>query len=151
MTQTTKTGMQATQAVQRLRAARDEALRELAQVTEEECRYPVQWGGMQRTMNFLLRAFAIHEIDHLQHVQRLLRARGYELSEAQLILTKAQALRGELEGLILGLSDADFQATGPNDGDWSVAQLVDHLIEVDRRNLDSARKALAEGPSPKGA
>ncbi len=132
-------------ALQQLRAQRDEAFQELARLTEQECRYPATWGNAQRSVNFLLRAYALHEIDHLQHTQRLLRSRGYQLGEAQLILMKAQALRGELEAILLGLADEEFEAPGPEEGDWSIRQLVEHLQATDRAYLESVRKGLAAG------
>ena len=132
-------------ALEQLRAVRDETFAELGQLEDPELRYPGTWGGMQRSVNFQLRAFALHEIDHLQHAQRLLRARGVELSEAQLILMEVQAVYGRLEGLLMTLTDEEFEATGPNDGDWSMRQLVDHVRETDAKYLQNARKAVQEG------
>ena len=135
----------AAEAVQLLRAQRDEVLTELGRLADDDCRYPATWAGVNRSVNFLLRAFSLHEIDHLQHLQKLLRARGRNLSEAQLLLAKAQALRGELEALVLSLSDEAFEASGPDEGDWSVRQLVDHLRQTDATYLRDAREALARG------
>lgn len=132
-----------------LRAERDVVLGELGALADRELRYPATWANIPRTMNFLLRSFALHEIDHLQHVQRLLRERGVQLSEAQLILMKAQALRGEMEGLLLTLTDEQFEAAGPGDS-WSAQQLVEHLGNTDRQYLANARKALEEGRSGDG-
>lgn len=136
----------ARQAVEALRAQRDEVLRELGALADEELRYPATWANIPRTMNFLLRTFSLHEIDHLQHLQRLLRERGVQLSEAQLILMKAQALRGEMEAMLLTLTDEQFEAAGPGDG-WSAHQLVEHLANTDRLYLANARKGLEEGRS----
>lgn len=136
-------------AVQQLRAQRDEALRELARLTEQDCRYPAPWGGVTRTVNFMLRAFSLHELDHLQHAQRLLRGRGADLGEAQLLLMKAQALRGELEALVLGLTDEQFEAAGPDD-EWSIRQLVDHVRQTDRGYFETTRNAVAEGRASAG-
>lgn len=133
------------ESLEQLRAVRDEAFGELGRLAESEMRYPAAWGGMQRNLNFLLRAFALHGLDHLQHAQRLLRARGVQPSEAQLILMEVQAVYGRLEGLLMTLSDEEFEATGPNEGDWSMRQLVDHVRESDAGYLRNARKALEEG------
>lgn len=137
-------------AVEQLRQQRDEVLVELAQLTEQECRLPATWANTQRTVNFLLRAFSLHEIDHLQHVTRLLRDRGVAPGEAHLILLKAQALRGEMEALLLGLTDEEFEAAGPGDA-WSARQVVEHLANTDRNYLNNVRKALAEASKPDGA
>jgi hypothetical protein len=125
-----------------LREQRDEALRELGQLSDDECRLPGQWSGVNRSINFLLRTFAMHEIDHIQHAQKLLTARGNGLSEAQMLLLKAQALRGELEAIMLTLTEEEFNATGPDEGDWSMRQLVEHVRDTDRNYLGNVRRAL---------
>ena len=133
------------EALEQLRAVRDETFADLGRLSEADLRYPGSWSGVSRSVNFLLRAFAIHELDHLQHAQRLLRARGVDPSEAQLILMEVQGLYGKLEGLLMTLTDEEFEATGPNEGDWSMRQLVDHVRDTDAKYLENTRKAVAEG------
>lgn len=140
-------GAKAKEAVQALRAQRDETLGELLELSDEECGYVAQWAGTDRTINFLLRAYAFHEIDHLQHVTRLLRGRNRHLSEAQLLLARAQALRGEMEAVLLSLSDEEFEAEGP-DGGWSGAKVAEHLVQTDRTYLANARRARQERRKP---
>lgn len=130
--------------VAQMRATRDEVVGELSALSEADCQYPAPWGGVTRKVNFMLRAFSLHELDHLQHVQRLLRGRGRHLSEAQLLLVKAQALRGELEAMILGLSDEELDATGPGE-DWSVRQVVEHVVSTDRKYLSDTLGAVQAG------
>lgn len=144
MNATTATNTHARDLVQEMRAVRDEALGELGQLTEAELRYPSKWANVTRHVNFSIRAFALHEIDHLQHVIRLLRGRGVELSEAQLMLMKVQALRGEIEGLLLTLTDEQVEAEGPDSG-WSVRQVAEHMAETDRTYLRNVRTALEAG------
>jgi hypothetical protein len=139
------TNLRAQALVQRLRGQRDEILTELSALTDAECRLPAEWSATQRTVNFVLRAYAGHEMDHLQHAERLLRARGRNLSEAQLLLKRVQALRGEMEALILSLSDEELAATGPGESDWSIQHLAEHLYSVDTTYLASIRTGLAEG------
>ncbi len=129
--------------VQRLSTERERIVRELAQLSEDDCRLPAQWAGTQRTVNFLLRAYSLHELDHLQHLHKLLAARGRTFSEAQILLSKAQALRGELLALLLSLSDDEFEASGPGEGDWSARQLAEHLAQVDQTYARSIREAVA--------
>jgi len=128
--------------VQRLSAARKRIVCELAGLSETDCRAPTQWAGLQRNVNFLLRAFSLHELDHLQHLHKLLAARGRHISEAQLLLSKAQALRGELVALLLSLSDEEFEAPGAGPDDWSVRQLVEHLAQVDAGYATTIRAAV---------
>lgn len=133
----------AAELVRQLRVQRDEMLTELTRIADEQCRASAEWGGTSRTVNFVLRAFASHEMDHLQHVQKLLRGRGHQMTEAKLLLTRAQALRGETEALLLSLSDEEIDATGPAEGDWPVSRLAEHLVDVDRTYLQSIRQGIA--------
>ena len=133
----------AAESVARLARQREEIVRELAQLSDSDCRAPAQWGGMQRSVNFLLRAFSLHEIDHIQHLHKLLAARGRHFNEPQILLAKAQALRGELLALLLSLSDEEFEAGGPAPEDWSPRQLVEHLLEVDAGYAQNIRASVA--------
>jgi hypothetical protein len=138
-------GSLAESAIAKLRAERDETLRRLLPLSESDCRYPAKWAGTDRSVNFLLRAFTSHQLDHLQHAQKLLRARSWSATEAQILLMKAQALQGELEALFLSLSDEEFTRTGPDAEDWSVQRLVEHLAEVERHYRDEILRAVEEG------
>ena len=131
-----------TLALNAMRAQRDEIIATLSRLDEEQLRKPASWGGTTRSVQFLLRVFSLHEIDHLQRMVRLLRERDVHLGEAQLILQKAQALRGELEAAILGLSDEELEAEGPGDA-WSVRRLIDHLRETDEKYFAEAKRALS--------
>ena len=131
--------------IQELAREREQIIRELAQLTEGDCRAPAQWNGVPRNVNFLLRAFSLHELDHMQHLHKLLAARGRGFSEAHILLSKAQALRGELEALLLSLSDEEFDAPGAGPDDWSVRQLVEHLGKVDQTYAGNIRTAVEQG------
>lgn len=138
-------GQLAEASVGKLRAEREETLRTLLSLEESDCRLPAKWAGTDRTVNFLLRAFSLHELDHLQHIQKLLRDRHHSLTEPQILLMKAHALLGEVEALVLSLSDAEFTQTGPNDGDWSVQQIIDHMAEVEKGYRQEIRSSVERG------
>ena len=135
-------GQVAEASVAKLRAEREETLRALLTLAEADCRAPAPWGGTTRTVNFLLRAFSLHQLDHLQHLQKLLRDRGHSLTEPQILLMKAQALMGELETLFLSLSDEQFTETGPNEGDWSADQIVQHIAKTERQYREDILTAI---------
>jgi hypothetical protein len=130
--------------IQELAQQRRQIVHELAQLSDADCRSPAQWNGIPRTVNFLLRAFSLHELDHVQHLHKLLAARGRAFSEAQILLSKAQALRGEVEALLLSLSDEEFDAPGAGPEDWSIRQLVEHLTNVDALYADNIRTSVAQ-------
>jgi DinB superfamily len=131
--------------IQHLTRERERIVRELSSLNEADMARPAAWGGMQRNVNFLLRAYSLHELDHLQQLNKLLRARGRHASEAQILLAKAQALRGEVSALLLGLSDEEFDAPDAG-GEWSVRELVEHLAQVDQTYFASIQKAIAATP-----
>ena len=139
----TSTSTSVIDSVQRLARQREEIVQELAQLSEGDCKAPADWNNIPRTVNFLLRAFSLHELDHIQHLHKLLAARGRHFSEPEILLSKAQALRGELVALLLSLSEDEFEAMGPNAEDWSAHQLVNHLLEIDARYADNIRKSVA--------
>lgn len=126
-----------------LAADREQIVHDLARISEEECRLPADWAGLHRNVNFLLRAFSLHDIDHLQHLTRLLAKRGRTFTEPQILLSKAEALRGELMALLLSLSDEEFDSNGGIEGDWSPRQIVEHLSDVDRGYATTIREAIA--------
>jgi hypothetical protein len=129
--------------IQHLARQREDIVRELAQLSEADCRAPAQWAGIQRNVNFLLRAFSLHELDHLQHLHKLVASNGRSFNEPQILLSKAQALRGELVSLLLSLSDQEFERSGGGVDDWSPRQLVEHLLQVDAGYADTIRKSVA--------
>lgn len=144
-------GYMAEAAIAKLREERDETLRRLLVLAETDCRYPAKWAGTDRSVNFLLRAFTSHQLDHLQHAQKLLRDRGWSATEPQILLMKAQALLGELEALFLSLSDGEFSQTGPTEEDWSAQQMVEHLAAVERTYREEILRAVAQGRSQAAA
>ncbi len=126
-------GELAEQAAARLVAERTLTMRSLLDLTDEECARPVQYEGRPQPTGRMLRNFTSHTLDHFQHLHRLMQARGRTLSEAQLLLMKAEALQAEFTALLRTLSDAEFTQTGPNEGDWSASQILDHVINNERK------------------
>jgi hypothetical protein len=125
-------GKRAEQAVAKLTAERDQTLRDLLDWKDEDCHKKVAWYGRETTVGHMFRNFAGHELDHFQHLHRLMEARGQHLSEANLLFMKAQAVLAEFQVMALSLSDEEFERPGPNEGDWSAAQVVEHVIEQER-------------------
>lgn len=134
----------AEQAIAQLQAERAKTLRLLLQLPDAECRRKVNWWGREQTINQRLRAFTGHALDHYQHLHRLLQARGRPFTEAQLLLMKANAAMAEFEAMALALTDDEFLAQGPVDGDWSAAQVVDHVTSKEREYRENIASALAE-------
>lgn len=123
----------AEEAIDELRAERRETLRSLLPLTDEQCATKVPSEGRYQSVNQVLRAFTSHELDHFQHLIRLLEARGRRFSEAELLLMKAHAALAEFEILVLSLTDDELDAVGPNEGDWSARQVLAHVIGNERK------------------
>jgi hypothetical protein len=134
----------AEQAIAQLQAERAQTLRLLLRLPDSECSRKVNWWGREQTINQRLRAFTGHALDHYQHLHRLLQARGRPFTEAQLLLMKANAALAEFEAMVLALSDEEFLADGPVDGDWSAGQVVEHVVLKEREYRENIASALPE-------
>jgi len=145
----------AEQAISVLREERARTLRTLLSIPDEACATRVEWWGRKQTINQRLRAFTGHADDHFQHLHRLLQARGHHFSEAQLLMMKAHAALAFFEVLVLSLGDEEFDTTGPNEGDWSARQVLEHVINNEREYRENILAGLAELASkadePEGA
>jgi hypothetical protein len=138
---------QAEQAISVLREERAKSLRTLLSIPDEACATRVEWWGRKQSINQRLRAFTGHADDHFQHLHRLLQARGHQFSEAQLLMMKAHAALAFFEVLVLSLDDEAFDATGPNEGDWSARQVLEHVIDNEREYRENILAGLAQ-PTP---
>ena len=142
-------GKLAEEAASRLEAERVETLRQLLGLSPAECRAPVEWYGRKQTVGHMLRLFTSHSLDHFQHLHRLLQDRGHKLTEAQLLLMKANAAQAEFTALVRSLSDDAFVQTGPEEGAWSAAQIVEHVLATERdyrQAVVAAVRGVGSGP-----
>jgi hypothetical protein len=137
-------GKLAEAAMAKLDAERAETLRALLPLEDEDCPVHVEWNGSRRNVGNMLRVYVSHSLDHYQHLMRLLQARGMKFREAQLLLMKVQAAHAELQALVLSLTDEEFTATGPVEGDWSAGQIVDHLLQAERDYREAILGAVHE-------
>ena len=129
-------------AAARLVAERTITLRALLGLTDEECAGSAELEGRPQRIGRLLRTFTSHSLDHFQHLHRLLQARGRPMTEAQLLLMKAEAAQAEFTALLRSLNDEEFAQTGPNEGDWSASQILDHVIDNERKYRGAILAAL---------
>lgn len=135
---------EAERSIARLQAERAATLRLLLRLPDADCSRKVTWWGREQSINQRLRAFTAHALDHFQHLHRLLQARGRPFTEAQLLLMKANAAQAELEAMVLALTDEEFEAQGPVEGDWSARQLVEHMITTEREYRENIALALPD-------
>ena len=117
----------------------------LLSLEESDCRYPLEWSGSTRSVNFILRQFTNHHLDHLQQLQRMIQERGRRLSQSQLLLARAQAMLGEVETWVRSLDDEEFTRPEPGEESWSAEGMVEHLCLWERNLRELVLRAVAEG------
>ena len=140
-------GAKAEAAVAKLTAERTRTLAALLGMSDEDCAKQATWEGRPQRIGRMLRNYTSHTLDHFQHLHRLLQARGRTMTEAQLLLMKAEAAQAELTALLRSLSDEEFEATGPVEGDWSARQILDHVTKNEVGYREAILGGLGRGPS----
>ena len=124
-----------------IRTRREETLKELVDVTEEEFAYPtdvVRWTELRRV---LLR-FGDHMREHANQVEGARASIGRAPTMPLRMLAEAELSWGKLLGATAGLTDADL-AAAPPDGGWSVQQVLEHIIKTEQLYLETIRAARA--------
>ena len=121
-----------TKIVDELRVSRAGLQEKLSGVTEEQMltTIPRQQEGDVNVRFYFYRLIA-HEAEHTVHLIKTLAGLDINQSEAQLILRNLQAARGELEGLLLGLSDEDLDRA-PSADEWAPRRVLEHIIETEK-------------------
>jgi uncharacterized damage-inducible protein DinB len=144
----------AKQAVGELRSERAKTLDALLGLSEDDVKERIDWRGTPQSVNIRLQLFSGHLFDHQQHLLKLLAARGRTLSTAEYMLMKAAGEMAEFEVLCLALSDEDFTADGPAEGDWSARQIIEHVTSTERsyrERLLAGLAAVHSGPAGSSA
>ncbi len=131
-----------TKIVDELRVSRAGLQEKLSGVTEEQMltTIPRQQEGDVNVRFYFYRLIA-HEAEHTVHLIKTLAGLDINQSEAQLILRNLQAARGELEGLLLGLSDEDLDRA-PSADEWAPRRVLEHIIETEKNYGDRVAGAL---------
>jgi hypothetical protein len=130
-----------------IRAAREQTLKALVDMTEEEftCPTPLQrWDDARR----LLLRFGDHMREHANQVAGARDAVDRGWTMPQRMLAEGELAWGKLLGTTVGLSDADI-VLKPPDGGWSVQEVLEHVLKVEKLYLESILKARESGPAGK--
>jgi uncharacterized damage-inducible protein DinB len=128
-----------------MRAKHDGLNARLAVVPESRMGDVGAWGQRQMPIRTMFYQLMNHEIEHTVHAVKTLRDLGIAPMEAKLMLGRLQEARGQLEGLLVGLSDEDLDRA-PN-GEWSMRQVLEHFMETEDTYVNRIEQALAESPS----
>ncbi len=112
-----------------MRAKHEELVKSLMSVPESQMGEVAAWGQRQMPLRSMFYQLINHEIEHTVHAVKTLRDLGIAQSEAQAILGRLEEARGRLEGVLLGISDEDFDRAP--EGEWSMRQVLEHIMETE--------------------
>jgi hypothetical protein len=125
-----------------LRREREATLADLATISREELRYSTghqRWSSARRVM---LR-FSEHLREHALQI-RLVRQRIQAgPTEPQMMLALAEQAWGDVLASCIGLTDDDLDRV-PAPGQWSVRQVLEHMIKSERDYREMIEKAKRE-------
>ncbi|MDA0988690.1 MAG: DinB family protein [Chloroflexi bacterium] len=128
-----------------MRAKHDNLNARLASVPESRMGDMGAWGQRQMPIRTMFYQLMNHEIEHTVHAVKTLRDLGIAPMEAKLILGRLQEARGQLEGLLVGLSDEDLNRAP--DGEWSMRQVLEHFMETEDTYVNRIEQALNQPTS----
>jgi uncharacterized damage-inducible protein DinB len=128
-----------------MRAKHDDLNAKLGKVPENRMGDVGPWGQRQMPIRTMFYQLMNHEVEHTVHAVKTLRDLGIVTTEAQLIIGRLQEARGQLEGLLVGLSDEDLDKAP--DGEWSMFQVLEHFMETEDTYVNRIEQALTESPS----
>jgi uncharacterized damage-inducible protein DinB len=113
-----------------MRATRRARFAELAQLSDARMDAASTWSRGPANVRFLLLHLTDHEDDHRLQIAGLLGEAGIRQSGAQRLLGAAEVTRGELNGALVGLDDADLDLT-PG-GEWPLRRILAHILATER-------------------
>ena len=121
-----------------IRTVRAQTLDELIDLTEEDFDTPtdmVRWTDVRRV---LLR-FGDHIREHTNQLEGARYAIDRGPSMPQRMLAESEVAWGKLLAATVGLDDEDMDVE-PDDGSWTVRQVLNHILESEQGYLDTVRR-----------
>ena len=128
-----------------MREKHDDLNARLGSVPENRMGNMAAWGQRRMPIRSMMYQLVNHEIEHTVHAVKTLRDLGIAPTEAQLILGRLQEARGRLQGMLAGLSDEDLDRA--SDGEWSLRQVLEHIMETEDHYIPRIEQALTEAAS----
>ena len=116
------------QLLTRMRKVREETLRLLEDMDEEELLVPCNVRGNIRQVIELL---VWHERDHYGQMLKNRRDTRVGHKSINLLMSDLMAARGMVEGMMLGLTSEQLDMV-PKEGEWSIRQVAEHLMEAEK-------------------
>ena len=131
--------------LEQMREQRRRTHERLQEVTEEQMLAPATYGQREVNARFMFYRLIAHEVEHMVHLAKTLHALGIAQSEAGLILKNLQTARGELEGMLVGLTDEDLDRV-PAEGEWPARRVLEHILETEEsysRKIEDGLKTMS--------
>ena len=125
--------------IKELREKQDALIQQVNAVPESRMGETALFGQREMPIRAMFYQLVAHDVEHTVHAAKTLRDIGKASTEARLILGLLQEAEGRLEALLVGLSDEDIDRFV--DGEWSIRQVLEHVINT--KSNYSARLATA--------
>ncbi len=126
--------------IARIRAAREQTLARLVDVTEADFSTATQMERWTDVRRVLLR-FGDHVREHANQAEHTRDIIGRTPSMPQRMLQEAELAYGKLLAAVVGLNDEDFNRAPPDDG-WSIRQVLEHTLQSEENYLSIIEAAL---------
>ncbi len=126
-----------------LRENRRRVLELLQDVADEQMLVTSKWRDRTVDVRFFFYRLVAHQVEHTVHLSKTLHGLGVAQSEAGLILSNIQAARGELEGMLVGLTDEDLDRV-PAEGEWPARKVLEHIMEAEESYTRRIENALED-------
>jgi len=127
--------------IETMRERRARTLEQVLSVPEEKMLEPAKYGDSDVNVRFMFYRLITHQIEHTIHLTKTLNALGITQGEAGLILKGLQVASGELEGLMVGLTDEDLDRS-PGEGDWTLREVLEHILSAEKSYSNRIEEAL---------
>ena len=124
-----------------MRAKHDALNEKLAQIPESRMGETGAWGDRPMPIRTMFLQMVGHDVEHTVQAIKTRRDLGMPQTEAQLTLASLQEVRGQLEGLLIGLSDEDLDKAP--EGEWSIRQVLEHFVQTEDFYSSRIDQALA--------
>ncbi|MDO8671021.1 MAG: DinB family protein [Dehalococcoidia bacterium] len=129
------------QVLAEMAANHDGVMEKLAALKDADLAKKVPWGGVERPVRFLLSQIGNHDREHGIQVVKNLQWMDRDFTEAQMSVAKLTQARGELVGLLAAVDDEDLDRV-PKEGEWTIRQTLQHIIDVQKRYYSMIEKGL---------
>ena len=124
---------------QRFLETERDLVEELCCLSEEELNLPIAGSSRARNIRQVLMQTLHHATDHAVHTVKTRSQIEAPRNEVNLLVGDILAAHGQMLGQALGLAPETLEKAPQ--GEWSVRQILEHVIEVDHRYMERVREA----------